>query len=60
MSRSSDIHYGRRGGRIVPAGQTGEHPPCKLCGKPMMAGQTVAHGVCLELEADRTATERPD
>jgi len=60
MSGSSDIRYGRRGGRVVAAG-TGQAiedmPRCELCDRPMVVGpaggQTGAHVVCREAAAAR-------
>lgn len=57
MSGSSDIRYGRRGGRIVPADAGAEHGLCELCGRPMVVGpaggQHGAHVVCREAAAAR-------
>lgn len=52
MSGSSDVRYGRRGGRIIAAGVDGDHGRCELCGRPMVVGpaggQHGAHVVCRE------------
>lgn len=52
MTRSSDVRYGRRGGRIVPAGTATEFGDCEICGRPMhvgpAGGQHGAHVVCRE------------
>lgn len=55
MSGSSDVRYGRRGGRIVAAAGTTEFGACELCGRPMVVGpaggQHGAHVVCREADA---------
>lgn len=57
MSGSSDVRYGRRGGRIIPASTGDDYGPCELCGRPMVVGpaggQHGAHVVCREAAAAR-------
>lgn len=60
MSGSSDIRYGRRGGRVVAAGAgtpIEDMPRCELCDRPMVVGpaggQHGAHVVCREAAAAR-------
>lgn len=50
MSSSTDIRYGRRGGRFTDHGpvQPSAAPKCRICARPMLLGQNDAHQVCLE------------
>lgn len=46
---STDLRYGRQGGRIVSGSSVrprGSGPPCQECGHPMVAGQRVRHYTC--------------
>lgn len=53
---ATDLRYGRRGGRWLPAGYTpaldADTPHCDVCDQPLAAGQTVRHATCA-VEADQ-------
>lgn len=57
MTASSDVRYGRRGGRIVTAAGWEDYGPCELCGGRLTVGpaggQHGAHVVCRDAEAAR-------
>lgn len=44
--RSSDIHYGRRGGRFVDYRSPEPAEECRICGQPMLCGQVDTHRSC--------------
>lgn len=48
MSYKTDKLYGRQGGRFRDEGAepTLDGPPCNVCGRPMIVGQKLRHGVC--------------
>jgi hypothetical protein len=50
VSKRTDLHYGRRGGRFLPDGYTPAPlqaaPECEVCGLGMVLGQERRHRVC--------------
>lgn len=57
MTASSDVRYGRRGGRIVTAAGWEDYGPCELCGGRLTVGpaggQHGSHVICREADAAR-------
>jgi hypothetical protein len=50
VSRKTDLHHGRQGGRFLPDDYVAidfkNAPDCDVCGKPMILRQATRHAVC--------------